>query len=71
MSVTINDYSQEDQELLKKAWTKIESALEVYKEITGAEFIDDVVHEAIWQAASAADKDPSVKSARESRQELN
>lgn len=65
MSVTIKDYRPEDQERLQKAWEQIEAALEVYKEITGAEFIDDAVHEAIWEAASAADKQTEV---RESRQ---
>lgn len=56
MGVTIKDYSPEDQERLQKAWEQIDSALEVYKEITGAEFIDDAVHEVIWEAASAAEK---------------
>lgn len=68
MGVTIEDYKPEDQERLRKAWQQIESALEVYEEITGAEFIDDAVHEVIWEAASAADKQAEVKEAREARQ---
>lgn len=65
MSVTISDYKPEDQERLQEAWKQIESALEVYKEITGAEFIDDAVDEVIWEAASAADKQEEVRTSRQ------
>lgn len=55
------DYSREDQKRLDEAWVKIVEGLDIYYEVTGAGFLDDAVHDTIWECVEAANDKPEIK----------
>ncbi len=44
-----DDLPEQEQDKLSYAWLKIYEGLKMYEQITGAESLDDVMYDELWQ----------------------
>lgn len=52
-----DDLTPQEQDELSNAWLKICEGLEVYARVTGADSLDDIVYDELWDAIAAQQLD--------------